>query len=154
MTRTTLPFLRILLLWLAALLAVPAIAQTPTNITPQLIAEHGAPAPGGTTTLALLMTPKPTWHGYWKNGGDAGFGLTVEWNLPEGVTVMLIENGYPSSENTPQLVHTPFWKKYLPSNRVGGIRAEQFPFNRLGRTSEYTSLTSSHSSLTPTKPKP
>lgn len=87
MTRTTLPFLRILLLWLAALLAVPAIAQTPTNITPQLIAEHGAPAPGGTTTLALLMTPKPTWHGYWKNGGDAGFGLTVEWNLPEGVTV-------------------------------------------------------------------
>jgi DsbC/DsbD-like thiol-disulfide interchange protein/cytochrome c biogenesis protein CcdA len=87
MTRTNFSFLRFLLLWLAAALAVPASAQTPTNITPQLIAENSAPAPGGTTTLALLMTPKPTWHGYWKNGGDAGFGLTVEWDLPDGVTV-------------------------------------------------------------------
>ena len=80
------PFLpRLLLLWLAAMLAAPAPAQT--NITPQLIAEHSAPAPDSATTLALVMTPQPTWHGYWKNGGDAGFGLQVEWDLPEGVTV-------------------------------------------------------------------
>ena len=77
--------MRLILLWLAALIAAPVSAQT--NITPQLIAEHGAPAPGSATTLALLMTPKPGWHGYWKNGGDAGFGLQVEWDLPEGVTV-------------------------------------------------------------------
>src|SRR3546814_4598590 len=25
--------------------------------------------------------------GYWVNGGDAGFGLSVEWNAPEGVTI-------------------------------------------------------------------
>ena len=70
-----------------ALLALsPAKAQK-THIQPKLIAESRAPAPGGATTLALTMTPEKGWHGYWINGGDAGFGLSVEWNLPEGVTV-------------------------------------------------------------------
>lgn len=87
MTNFRSPLLRLLLLWLAVMLAGPVLAQAPTNITPQLIAEHGTPAPGSATTLALLMTPKPTWHGYWKNGGDAGFGLQIEWDLPDGVTV-------------------------------------------------------------------
>jgi thiol:disulfide interchange protein len=64
----------------------PAAAQS-THIQPKLVAESAAPAPGGATTLALTMAPDKTWHGYWVNGGDAGFGLSVEWNAPEGVTV-------------------------------------------------------------------
>jgi thiol:disulfide interchange protein len=64
----------------------PAHAQS-THIQPKLVAESAAPAPGGTTTLALTMAPDKTWHGYWVNGGDAGFGLSVEWNAPEGVTI-------------------------------------------------------------------
>ncbi len=76
----------VLVLLALALLAVsPAQAQS-THIQPKLVAETAAPAPGGTTTLALTMTPDKDWHGYWINGGDAGFGLSVEWNLPEGVT--------------------------------------------------------------------
>ena len=77
----------VLVLLALALLAVgPAQAQS-THIQPKLVAETAAPAPGGTTTLALTMTPDKGWHGYWINGGDAGFGLSVDWNLPEGVTV-------------------------------------------------------------------
>jgi thiol:disulfide interchange protein/DsbC/DsbD-like thiol-disulfide interchange protein len=74
------------ILALMALSLAPARAQS-VNITPQLIAESSAPAPGETTTLALAMTPAKSWHGYWINGGDAGFGMSVEWNAPEGVTV-------------------------------------------------------------------
>ena len=74
------------LLVLALLALTPARAQ-PVNITPQLIAESATPAPGTTSTLALSMTPAKGWHGYWINGGDAGFGMSVDWNLPEGVTV-------------------------------------------------------------------
>jgi DsbC/DsbD-like thiol-disulfide interchange protein/cytochrome c biogenesis protein CcdA len=74
----------LVLLAFALLLVAPARA---TNIQPQLVAESPAPAPGGATTLALAMNPDKGWHGYWLNGGDAGFGMSVEWNAPEGVTI-------------------------------------------------------------------
>lgn len=75
-----------------ALLACAIVASSPaaarsTHIQPKLVAESPAPTPGSTTTLALTMAPEKTWHGYWVNGGDAGFGLAVEWNAPEGVTI-------------------------------------------------------------------
>lgn len=81
------PLLRLMLLWLAAWLALPAAAQAPTNIRPELIAERTTLAAGEASDIALHMTPGPGWHGYWLNGGDAGFGLTVEWDLPTGVSV-------------------------------------------------------------------
>ena len=74
------------LLALVALAMTPARAQTP-HMTAKLVAESPAPAPGASTTIALAMTPDKGSHGYWLNGGDAGFGLEVEWTLPEGVTV-------------------------------------------------------------------
>ncbi len=74
------------LIALAVLAASPARAQ-PTHIQAKLIAESTAPAPGGTTAIALSMAPEKTWHGYWINGGDAGYGFNIAWNLPEGVTV-------------------------------------------------------------------
>ena len=74
------------LLALFALALSPARAQAP-HIAAKLVAESSAPAPGGTTAIALTMAPEKGWHGYWLNGGDAGFGLSVEWNAPEGVTV-------------------------------------------------------------------
>lgn len=76
----------VVLLALALVTMSPAHAQS-THIQPKLVAESAAPAPGSSTTLALTMAPEPTWHGYWANGGDAGFGLSVEWNAPEGVTI-------------------------------------------------------------------
>jgi DsbC/DsbD-like thiol-disulfide interchange protein/cytochrome c biogenesis protein CcdA len=74
------------LLALFALALSPARAQAP-HIAAKLVAESPAPTPGGATAIALSMAPEKGWHGYWLNGGDAGFGLSVEWNAPEGVTV-------------------------------------------------------------------
>ncbi|WP_287940844.1 thioredoxin family protein [Sphingopyxis sp.] len=77
----------LLALFALVLLAfAPARAQT-THIAPRLVAESVVPSPGGATTIALAMTPEKSWHGYWSNGGDAGFGMQVEWNAPPGVTV-------------------------------------------------------------------
>ncbi|MBA3056039.1 MAG: thiol:disulfide interchange protein [Sphingomonadales bacterium] len=77
------------LLWqaLALLLAVAAVpaAAAPTHIAAGLVAE-GAAAPGATVTLAITMRPEPGWHGYWQNPGDAGFGMTLNWDLPAGAS--------------------------------------------------------------------
>jgi thiol:disulfide interchange protein len=70
------------LLQLLILVATPVRASE-TNIVASLLAE-GSVAPGGTVTLAVDMKPKPGWHGYWQNPGDAGQGMSFQWNLPAG----------------------------------------------------------------------
>lgn len=74
---------------LAALLGVfiastvPARAA-PTHIAAELIAGPGS---GSEATLAIRMTPEAGWHGYWVNPGDAGLGMQLGWELPEGAKV-------------------------------------------------------------------
>lgn len=54
------------------------------NIAAALFAE-GAPEPGEEWMLALRFTPRSEeWHGYWKNPGDAGQGMRLSLDLPEG----------------------------------------------------------------------
>lgn len=56
------------------------------NVPATLAAETLTPAAGATITVAIRFQPKPKWHGYWQNPGDAGFGGKFEWTLPQGVT--------------------------------------------------------------------
>jgi thiol:disulfide interchange protein len=50
----------------------------------ELIAD-GMPQAGEEWMLALRFTPSaPEWHGYWSNPGDAGLGMLIELDLPEG----------------------------------------------------------------------
>jgi thiol:disulfide interchange protein/DsbC/DsbD-like thiol-disulfide interchange protein len=68
------------------LLSPVASAQNgPNNVPATLVAETATPAAGSTVTVAIRFQPKPTWHGYWQNPGDAGFGGKFEWTLPKGV---------------------------------------------------------------------
>ena len=65
-----------------------AHAQLPgasQNIRASIEAETSTPAPGDTVTVAILMDPKPGWHDYWLNPGDAGTPLELNWKLPGGV---------------------------------------------------------------------
>ncbi len=81
-----------LLLFSSLLLAFfggPAAAQMPgavPNVPATLQSETAAPAPGQALTVAFVMKPKPGWHGYFENPGDAGFGMQLDWDLPQGVT--------------------------------------------------------------------
>lgn len=78
-------------LFLLALSAAfhPANAQipgAPQNVRATVEAETSNPAPGDTVTIAVIMDPKPGWHDYWLNPGDAGTPLELDWTLPDGVT--------------------------------------------------------------------
>ncbi|MDT8281046.1 MAG: protein-disulfide reductase DsbD family protein, partial [Erythrobacter sp.] len=54
------------------------------NIAVTLFAD-GAPEAGKEWMLALRFTPSAhEWHGYWSNPGDAGQGMKLWLNLPEG----------------------------------------------------------------------
>lgn len=80
-------FMTLLLAFAVVALPVTARAQIgPNNVPATLVAETVTPAAGSTITLAIRFQPKPTWHGYWQNPGDAGFGGKFEWTLPKGVS--------------------------------------------------------------------
>ncbi|WP_284126080.1 protein-disulfide reductase DsbD family protein [Parerythrobacter aestuarii] len=82
-------FARVLagLMFLLALLVTQPTRAQEQNIRASLVVE-GPVAPGGETTLAIRFSPvSPAWHGYWKNPGDAGLPMQLEWTLPEGVSV-------------------------------------------------------------------
>ncbi|WP_126173508.1 protein-disulfide reductase DsbD family protein [Altericroceibacterium xinjiangense] len=65
------------------LIVAPAGAQNRNHIAAELIAADVA-RPGEELTLALLFHPEPGWHGYWSNPGDAGYGMRLDWQMPEG----------------------------------------------------------------------
>ena len=71
-------------------LALPASAQQQirgpgSDRMPVEIAADGAPVPGDTWMVALHFSPSTSeWHGYWSNPGDAGLGMQLDWQLPDG----------------------------------------------------------------------
>ena len=84
-------FITFLFAWSAFLLShVPGQAQLPNmeiHVHAGLEAETSRPRAGSTVTLAITMRPDAGWHGYWINPGDAGEGLTLDWQLPAGTKV-------------------------------------------------------------------
>jgi DsbC/DsbD-like thiol-disulfide interchange protein/cytochrome c biogenesis protein CcdA len=69
---------------LCVLWALPALAA-PNHIKAELVTKSAAPA-GGEVTLAIHMRPDAGWHGYWRNPGDAGLGMMLDWTLPAGAS--------------------------------------------------------------------
>ncbi len=41
--------------------------------------------PGKKVWLGLQLTHQPQWHTYWKNPGDSGLPITLQWTLPAGL---------------------------------------------------------------------
>jgi DsbC/DsbD-like thiol-disulfide interchange protein/cytochrome c biogenesis protein CcdA len=67
------------------LLAPPLAAQSRvqrTNTLVELLLERGAP--GQPVAALIRFTPRPGWHSYWSNPGDAGAPVRLTWTLPPG----------------------------------------------------------------------
>ena len=64
----------------------------------RLVAERPL-VPGDVTWFALDQQVDEGWHVYWKNPGDSGLALELNWTLPQGITAG--EVAYPSPERIP-----------------------------------------------------
>jgi thiol:disulfide interchange protein DsbD len=81
------------LLTAACAIQTGAFAQNPPRTvvtTAQVRAELLAHAPDGADPgkavwVGLQLTHQPDWHTYWKNPGDSGLPITMQWTLPAGV---------------------------------------------------------------------
>lgn len=59
-------------------------AAEPAHLKVELLAEPAAVEPGKTFTVGLKLDLETHWHVYWKNPGDAGLPVTLDWTLPAG----------------------------------------------------------------------
>ncbi len=71
------------------MMGVPtAHAQDASDVSKvSLVGEAARVVPGQTILLGLRFDLEDKWHIYWDGRNDTGFAPTVEWTLPEGVTV-------------------------------------------------------------------
>ncbi len=81
--------------FLVATIATAQFASNPGTaavvVTDQVRATLLAHAPEGVVPgkplwLGLQIEHKPEWHTYWKNPGDSGLPITLEWSLPTGAS--------------------------------------------------------------------
>lgn len=74
------------LLILGFVLPIQTIAATggSSHLKAELIQEEETFQAGRPFWVALHLTLQDDWHVYWKNPGDAGMPLKVEWKLPAG----------------------------------------------------------------------
>ncbi len=57
----------------------------------KIIPEKNKVQPGETITIATEITLAPHWHVYWKNPGDSGIPVNVQWSAPENITIQGIK---------------------------------------------------------------
>lgn len=123
---------------LAALVALPSLLSvlaTPSAAAPvkaphleaELIAEPSAVIPGKTFQAGLRLKLEPHWHVYWKNPGDAGLPVTLDWTLPAGASAAPISWPYPGRIAIPPMMDYGYENEVLlpvevtaPANGVPG----------------------------------
>lgn len=67
-------------------------ANEPTSpLIAELYSDHQAVAPGQEFSLILDIKLEPDWHFYWKNPGEAGMPPSLDWKLPEGISIIATE---------------------------------------------------------------
>lgn len=70
---------------LLCLVAFGGVARAQDNNLAASLHAGSAVAAGEELTLAIHFQPvSDEWHGYWSNPGDAGLGMALEWELPDG----------------------------------------------------------------------
>jgi len=70
-----------------------------------LVAEDRVVAPGTPSRLALDMEIEPGWHTYWKNSGDSGAPVEIEWTVPEGVEIGAFRWPAPNRQPFPPMMN-------------------------------------------------
>lgn len=76
----------------------------PSHVNVELIQEDETIKAGHPFWVALHLEIEPEWHAYWKNPGDAGIPLKVEWNLPAGFEAGPLEWPFPEKFTVEDMV--------------------------------------------------
>ena len=69
-----------------------------------LIKDHSDFVPGTSINIGLKVSMDKGWHTYWRNPGDSGGPIEIDWELPKGFTVSDIKWPLPEKIEYPPLM--------------------------------------------------
>lgn len=98
-------FILTLIVGFAAPLQVSALSEPSSHIKVELLQEEATIQPSRPFWVAIHLGIEKEWHVYWKNPGDVGIPLDVQWDLPAGFTAGKL--------------HWPFPEKFTAADLVG-----------------------------------
>lgn len=75
-----------------------------SHVQATLIAEDTTIQPGHPFWVALRIDIEKGWHVYWKNPGDAGLPLSLNWSLPEGFQTGSLQWPFPEKFTFDEMV--------------------------------------------------
>jgi len=71
----------------AAVSPVPKNLPGNAYVKVRVMSEETTLPAGGTGYIAIQVKVVDGWHVYWRNNGDSGAPVVVDWRVPEGVTI-------------------------------------------------------------------
>ena len=77
-------------------------ASNPVKV--ELILENDTIQPGRPFWVAVKLSIEKGWHAYWKNPGDAGMAIEIEWKLPKGYIAGETQWPYPQRFESNSLI--------------------------------------------------
>ena len=86
------PHIKKIILILSLFTRVGAVLATDQGpIRARLLADVETIAPGQSLRLGIELAMDEGWHTYWQYSGDAGLPIQVDWDLPVGASIGLLE---------------------------------------------------------------
>lgn len=76
---------------LLALLSVALAAQTRSNASAQIVVDSYSLEINQIIPIGILIELENDWHIYWRNPGDSGMPTSIDFNLPDGITISEIK---------------------------------------------------------------
>ena len=76
---------------LLALLSVALAAQNRSNASAQIVVDSYSLEINQIIPIGILIELENNWHIYWRNPGDSGMPTSIDFNLPDGITISEIK---------------------------------------------------------------
>lgn len=97
-------FLCLTILWMFPFFAAAAEMEDSSHVKVELLQEEETIQSGRPFWVALHFKLEEGWHVYWKNPGDAGIPLKIEWKLPPGFEAGPIQWPFPEKFAVAEIV--------------------------------------------------
>ena len=96
------------LLWISHSYAAESDSVDTGKVVAQLVSSHHSAPAGSTIKVALRTVLDDKWHTYWRNPGDSGEPVQIDWRLPAGASAGEITWPLPDAIPTGPLINYGF----------------------------------------------